>query len=93
MRFFIVPLIASLSVGCMTLGPSPDQLKAITSSPNTKCLRVSSVYGTLTYYDSGSMLPNDLICGPDGFMSKTPATTMGIPLTITPQFTIQGGTK
>jgi len=76
--------------GCFSLGPSPDQLKAITASPNMKCLRVSSVYGTLTFYDAGQQGLGDVLCGPDGFISKQAVapTEVKIPMAITPQFSI-----
>lgn len=74
----------------MTLGPSAEVIQAITQSPNTKCLRVSSVYGTLTFYDAGSIGKQDTMCGPDGFISKSPATPteVAIPMTIRPTFQV-----
>lgn len=87
---FALGTVIFLLTGCMSLGPSPDQLKAITESPNMKCLRVSSVYGTLTFYDAGQSGVADIICGPDGFASKNtpPPTNAVIPMTITPTFQV-----
>ena len=80
--------LALVLTGCGTaLAPSPDVIKALADSERSWCFSAVTIYGRGAFGGSG-VHGGSMTCTLDGMVVKSDAATVGVPMVITPQFSI-----
>ena len=83
-------IVAALALSGCVASNLADVIEKAGKDPASICIKIGTVYGTVDYMRSNPPVSNDVTCGPFSIKSTT---NMSIPMTITPQFNIQGGSK
>jgi hypothetical protein len=88
----ISAIVVALACGGCLASNLAEALKAAGDDQATVSVNVKTIYGTIQYCRT-AILNGNVACDSNGITVKSDGATVGIPMTITPQFTIKQGNQ